>query len=114
MRISDWSSDVCSSDLSAGQLRLHFLEGGPGLILVAGGARGLDLLHEGADAADARAVDLRPAIVAEDAFLCLRGVRHRQFPSSRTRRDRTSVGWGKSGGVSVDLGGCRINKKKKK
>src|SRR3546814_9518198 len=51
---------------SAGQLRLHFLEGGPGLILVAGGERGLDLLHEGADAADARAVDLRPAIRSEE------------------------------------------------
>src|SRR3546814_7427284 len=35
MRISDWSSDVCSSDLLAGRLRLavpQFLEGGAHLI----------------------------------------------------------------------------------
>ena len=62
---------------AAGELGLNLLDGGQRLGLVAGLDRRLDLLHEGADAADAGAVDLRPAIVAADTLLCLRRVRHR-------------------------------------
>src|SRR5690349_19423954 len=45
---------------AAGKLRLDAGDGRPGLVLVAGGERRFDLLHEGADAADPRAVDLGP------------------------------------------------------
>src|SRR3546814_16273286 len=93
MRISDWSSDVCSSDLGA-----RF----PGRCArrgAAGGAGG------GADrprrarfaAARSRALSLWP--------------RYRRNDDSG---DRKSVVSGKSVYVRVDLGGGRIIKKKKK
>jgi hypothetical protein len=62
---------------AAAELGLDLLQGSDRLLLVAGLDRRFDLLHEGADAADAGAVDLRAALVAADAFLCLRRVRHR-------------------------------------
>src|SRR3546814_17214316 len=94
MRISDWSSDVCSSDLFEHDLsfgvaigRLFKRAAGQGLTQLGhlGGRTGeididaVDLLHSGQ----------------------LRG------------RDRKSVVEGKSVSVRVDLGGRRIIKKKK-
>src|SRR3546814_14694512 len=63
MRISDWSSDVCSSDL----LRVHALEGlgfaiAGDPVYGSGGARGRTLLH-----AERLVVnrDVKPPIIAE-------------------------------------------------
>src|SRR3546814_13519504 len=97
MRISDWSSDVCSSDL---------------------GREVLDQQH----AAALRKIALDLGVAAE-ALRLLAHVEHRQAePFGDPRRegdagglatgDRKSVGSGKSVSVSVDLGGRRIIKKK--
>src|SRR3546814_12400078 len=97
MRISDWSSDVCSSDLDAAEaLSLHRRQAGLGAEhgggqvdgdqpLQVGGPHVLQTL--GADA-DTRVVD------------------------EAVDRDRKSVVLGKSVSVSVDLGGRRSIKKK--
>src|SRR3546814_12305914 len=86
MRISDWSSDVCSSDLIDA---FHFVEHLAGLHF---GDPVLDVALAGAHA----------------AFERLLGDRHLRAP----RLDRTSVVSGKSVSVRVDLGGRRIIKKK--
>src|SRR3546814_14559827 len=87
MRISDWSSDVCSSDLARALRRLRHRHG-----------VGRPLPHHG------RAGELRhPAGGQGSGEVRLRG--HRTLP------DRKSVVEGKSVAVSVDLGGRRISKK---
>src|SRR3546814_5493378 len=58
MRISDWSSDVCSSDLTLAELRA-----------VAAGARA-------AGRGDARVVGQQDADVADEAFLEIAGQLH--------------------------------------
>src|SRR3546814_13232258 len=84
MRISDWSSDVCSSDLRGrGGLRRA-------LFLYAVGPRG-----RGAGARRGRRR------------------RARRDDGPGLRKDRKSVVEGKSVSVRVDLGGRRIIKKKK-
>src|SRR3546814_13583338 len=100
MRISDWSSDVCSSDLAVA---------------------GLDLLRQGEVVACLRLVDVRDGDQADIETLAglfelsadggLLG--HRELQAVE-RGARKSVGWGQSVSVRVDLGGRRIIKKKKK
>src|SRR3546814_18958742 len=89
MRISDWSSDVCSSDLIVGpsagtreQVLLNFYVAGP--FAWSGGETG----HVGNEA----------AIVAQE--------------QCRSQADRTSVVQGKSVYVRVALGGRRIVNRK--
>src|SRR3546814_16733126 len=111
MRISDWSSDVCSSDLRAGRRR---------------GARVLAAVHVLRCAAADHAVR-RPAtaivtitVIVTVIVIVLRcslpfsrvftAIRRRS--PSVTASDRKSVVWGKRVQVSVDLGGRRIIKKK--
>src|SRR3546814_19630266 len=102
MRISDWSSDVCSSDLF------------PPLPLAGEGG------GEGAGHGKSRTLPLTLSRKRE------RGSKVRPRPSSPSRsprrcrrscrtpaRDRKSVVSGKSVSVRVDLGGRRIIKKKK-
>src|SRR3546814_16758681 len=89
MRISDWSSDVCSSDLRLAQLR---------------GLR-RDLLIKGNDVID-RALDRAFEILAAD-------LEHAPRRNAVGDQDRKSVVSGKSVSVRVDLGGRRIIKKKK-
>src|SRR3546814_17280668 len=110
MRISDWSSDVCSSDLSAYAPVRAFSSAGQG--------------SAPADAAlqQKRRMSRRTP---------LKRPPHRRRPRPRTvdriggpverqRReavagaDRKSVVWGKSVSVRVALGGRRMIKKKKK
>src|SRR3546814_12885971 len=89
MRISDWSADVCSSDLVPGIGR------GPGFPRQGSGGRGGDLLR--------------------DRVRCPRlGRLSRAFhrrDRDRLWRDRKRVVSGKSVSVRVDLGGRRIIKK---
>src|SRR3546814_19731687 len=90
MRISDWSSDVCSSDLVQAGAPFHFrpqrrVRAGaehPDHPLAAGG------IYPPAD--------------------------HEQKAGDGARGERKSVGEGKGGSVSVDLGGRRSSKQKKK
>src|SRR3546814_19831985 len=87
MRISDWSSDVCSSDLRA--------------------AEGADGARAGADRrADRRGVGAEPVLPA------VHEVPRRGTGSRSQGADRKSVVKGKRVSVRVDLGGRRILKKK--
>src|SRR3546814_15807104 len=98
MRISDWSSDVCSSDLQAmlagpGRVRLGVDVQAHGDARLAVGRAGLVLAPVGHHDGDL-------VIVGVDVFLHGSG-------------DRKSVVEGKSVSVRVDLGGRRIIKKQK-
>src|SRR3546814_19699897 len=91
MRISDWSSDVCSSDLPA---PWHWES-----IWARAGRRARSCVR--ADGS------FPPAHADKAVAPCRRSALHRQMPE-----DRKSVVWGKSVSVRVDLGGRRIIKKK--
>src|SRR3546814_21118138 len=106
MRISDWSSDVCSSDLAAGRLRT----GRPAFPLalhdaVPGRERASRARRFGRSAGGG-AGDHGPAARQEavDAAAA--------FGRRAGAEDRKSVVWGESVSVRVDLGGRRIIKKK--
>src|SRR3546814_19846419 len=95
MRISDWSSDVCSSDLQAGWLH-------------AAGGGGEHERHQ-------------PEPVQGYAVRSLEGFRADHQPrlggqpaDRRPRSDRKSVVKGKSVTVRLDRGGRRIIKQKKR
>src|SRR3546814_12663396 len=106
MRISDWSSDVCSSDLPCAmrqvpaRIQRHAEEGVAGLEQRqhhrAIGLRARMGLHIGEGA-----VEKLPCAPDRKAFHLV-------------RRTRKSVAEGQSWVGRVDLGGCRIIKKKKK
>src|SRR3546814_19694177 len=104
MRISDWSSDVCSSDL-IGSARQHFREN----------------LHSGERPhhKSSQRVDIgaRDDIAGFGRLGChlldsLDPIQVRLLDGAL--KDRKSVGWGKSVSGRVDLGGRRNIKKKKK
>src|SRR3546814_20684461 len=97
MRISDWSSDVCSSDLLLEELLAE--------VGVAGH------LAQGADLAPGRAHVAQQ--VGDAAVLGGVGVgAHEEDAPLGARGDRKSVVWGKSVSVRVDLGGRRNIKNK--
>src|SRR3546814_15037689 len=102
MRISDWSSDVCSSDLFGDDGRSDLRGGGrdQGRLFppfrVEGGAGG----RRGRGLDRPRAPDVRDAAACEARR------------SARSTADRKSVVEGTSLLVSVNLGGRRIIKKK--
>src|SRR3546814_16456827 len=99
MRISDWSSDVCSSDLSAQRHgNHHHLRHVPRLARLRRGSRRHGLRDRAADGGDGRC----PALA-----------HHAVDGRSVRRGDRKSVVEGTSVSVRVDLGGRRIIKKKK-
>src|SRR3546814_16389328 len=92
MRISDWSSDVCSSDLSGGRgssARVRKTMGRSSFVVAAAATVG----------PIARATRNSPAVASS---------RLGQNPPA----DRKGGGEGKRGSVRVDLGGRRIIKKK--
>src|SRR3546814_20189279 len=111
MRISDWSSDVCSSDLRRLLTPSNFPssrcnDGEPPQKFP--WTQATTQLRR-----DARRVDggARDRLVPDHR----RGVDRRQEPTRLPhQRDRKSVVKGKSVSVRVDLGGSRIIKKKKK
>src|SRR3546814_18792659 len=102
MRISDWSSDVCSSDLeghdvdlpAVGHLHLFQLS---------------RVLHDRAVIDDGAVAERERGVRADDR----RPVDPADPDRDHDLRDRKSVVYGKSVSVRVDLGGSRIIKKKK-
>src|SRR3546814_14443776 len=90
MRISDWSSDVCSSDLALRDLRRDPAAGR-------------------ADRGTAHRLGLAHSLRARRAARA----RRLSAPPRPRRKDRKSVVSGKSVSVRVDLGVRRIIKKKK-
>src|SRR3546814_12644666 len=109
MRISDWSSDVCSSD--AGLRSADAVGDGArldrrrvGRAAARGGAAARHSLSADRDGDGDRGRPTRRALAAGLAGADL---------VAGDRGDRKSVGWGKSVSVRVDVGGRRIIKKKK-
>src|SRR3546814_13958712 len=99
MRISDWSSDVCSSDLAAGLRRRRGLQRRGGRAVRAGhGYRPCGRGNAGGQGDAALGPSAQPRRDRRDRL---------------DRGDRKSVVYGKSVSVRVDLGGRRIIKKKK-
>src|SRR3546814_15385453 len=116
MRISDWSSDVCSSDLTnleaadeiARQLRLRDMAG---LVVI----DFIDMESNG----HIRKVEkaMKEALKNDRARIQVGRISSfglMEMSRQRLRTDRKSVVEGKSVSVSVDLGGRRTMKKKKK
>src|SRR3546814_11881702 len=104
MRISDWSSDVCSSDLLLGKIPAATLDLRQGIRRFA---------HSGKD----RVVIISHGFVQPRRRSCMlrakfTALKNRQV-NGRTR-DRKRDVKGKSVAVRVGLGGCRTSKKKKK
>src|SRR3546814_16417322 len=105
MRISDWSSDVCSSDLRAIDLVFDGRDG-IGFGRVRAGHRFLgkmDLRDVAAQERHPLDLDKNISAVRKDVLRAL-GI---------VGLDRKSVVWGKSVSVRVDLGGRRTIKKQK-
>src|SRR3546814_17447563 len=103
MRISDWSSDVCSSDLACGEREGPAKREGEGRSALA--PHHLAILHH------------LPAGIVADAVGELGGVGdvpdHEVGGLAGLQGDRKSVVEGKRVSVRVYLGGRRIRKKKK-
>src|SRR3546814_18199356 len=136
MRISDWSSDVCSSDLKFRPLQLATLvdavptgngwfheikyDGYRAQIAAAGGdvrvytRNGLDWTDKFAPLVrHIAALDLPPCLI-DGEIVAYGKDGNPDFSSLQAVLDRKSVGSGKSVAVRVDLGGRRIHKKKTK
>src|SRR3546814_18909779 len=99
MRISDWSSDVCSSDLLS-------------LIEDELKKRGVDYAILTGQTRDRRTPVKEFQSGKSQIFLI--SLKAGGVGLNLTEADRKSVVWGKRVSVSVDLGGRRIIKKKKK
>src|SRR3546814_21069340 len=110
MRISDWSSDVCSSDLLGCAEdrrreepgRGHGRERAEGRGLVASGQAGQRDQGKGG-AGGAGGAEVRDRRGAAGGAVSRVG--GRADGAHLCRRDRKGVVWGKSGEVRVDLGG---------
>src|SRR3546814_12475371 len=109
MRISDWSSDVCSSDLRLSRTR-GLLRGRRDRNWQRGAGRGPD---GGAERARRRRCRREPALYGDGAgWRADRGA----LPAVELRlleQDRKSVVGGRRVSVGVYLGGRRVIKKKK-
>src|SRR3546814_14601910 len=110
MRISDWSSDVCSSDLKRGPCPVAL--GGP----VGAGPRqeqkGVQHFREIAFPAACRARKY-DYYDHKDIFARIDGMSASNWKVAEAKaRDRKGVVTGRSGSVRVDLGGGQIIKKK--
>src|SRR3546814_18820871 len=109
MRISDWSSDVCSSDLRLAAVAVQRLDDQRAVAPV-------EILHRVEIAGDHRRRHIFGEIEHEH-FLGRVADRDRVVDHQRLARDaldRTSVESGKSVSVRVDLGGRRLIKKNTK
>src|SRR3546814_16932570 len=106
MRISDWSSDVCSSDLKGGRdLQLRII----------GTARALPRIGP-AVVEDIFALAVRLQISGSRRDQCARSILHhqrRRLPAGARPEDRKNVVSGNGVSGRVVLGGPRLIKKKK-
>src|SRR3546814_15743872 len=106
MRISDWSSDVCSSDLSDGKRHDH-----AGQFITHQRPEQAAFNHDAEKAADNAASQYRKEKWQAE---CSEPEQHRHGTDHvELALERQNVVWGKSGSVRVDLGGRRIYKKTK-
>src|SRR3546814_10060235 len=111
MRISDWSSDVCSSDLGveARQITLPGTREPPRREYFLRGTAQTELAAAPQTARRPRITSpVSGSVYALDPDIPI----DRQRLAVTVSGDRTSVGWGKSVSVRVDIGGRRIVKKK--
>src|SRR3546814_15762290 len=109
MRISDWSSDVCSSDLESADLRRAGVGGSQYLAHLLGRAAE----HHSLVGRDQRAPDQDRIGRHRGEDRVVVGVRQRLCAGLGGTQDRKSVVSGKRGTVRVDLGWRRIINKKK-
>src|SRR3546814_12859199 len=118
MRISDWSSDVCSSDLVAPAPQRYQARQGALRLLVVGGSLGAAALNNIVPKALGQlSVAERPIVThqaGEKHLASLRAEYEKNGVHAVCHADRKSVVKGKSVSVRVDLGGRRIIKKKNK
>src|SRR3546814_17136256 len=114
MRISDWSSDVCSSDLVAALTTIIFKSPYLFPLLIIGGGMLSSFLYRNKEERELEETLIvnvnRKKVAAFFGILVLFAL----LGAIINRRDRKNVGWGEIVSVSVDLGGRRINKKKNK
>src|SRR3546814_11888566 len=129
MRISDWSSDVCSSDLQAQgyeRVKPPLLEFEEALLTGAGTAVASQTFRL-MDPVSQRMMGLRADMTPQVARIATTRLKKAPRPlrlcyggqvlqvrGSQLRPDRKSVVLGTRGSVRVDLGGRGILKKKKK
>src|SRR3546814_20269133 len=100
MRISDWSSDVCSSDIAAFTAKFTDIQLQATGITAASGLPGVDSTNAPSNTAlSINAGSARAKGVEVDGIVS-------------PTRDRKSVVEGKSVAGRVDIGGRRINKKR--
>src|SRR3546814_14257921 len=118
MRISDWSSDVCSSDLEA-VCQIALFSKVTGVIPCASGGNGAIREDDNGNSCNAERTRFDPA--GERRVACRAGGgaglgagRRRRKRRERGRADRKSGAEGKSVAVRGDPGGRRSIKKKKK
>src|SRR3546814_13769254 len=106
MRISDWSSDVCSSDLRPAVRASQAASG-------AASSDGRNCPADGTRGSPSRPV--LPATVGRRGWLYSKSLiwLSTTAPFSSITKDREGVVEGKSVSVSVDLSGRRVIKKKK-
>src|SRR3546814_11275255 len=97
MRISDWSSDVCSSDLELDRLGHH-----ADFAAVARAIQATDALEHARQAAEAEAEAARQALAGFPISVYQKSLL--EFCAFAVNRDRTSVGLGKSLSVRVEVG----------
>src|SRR3546814_14694430 len=115
MRISDWSSDVCSSDLAFrhDNARLgidQFRQRVKIVLVIDEVVRAIERVLDGSNGV--HAASARRARPSSEATIVSTSRIRATRPSPNI--DRKSVGEGKSVSVRVDIGGSRIIKKKKK
>src|SRR3546814_15328166 len=106
MRISDWSSDVCSSDLAENDLMLAEFNARNG--------EALDALINKHNVQLKRFSDDMLTKMGEAAGRVVAQVGQSDAQTKKVYEDRKSVVKGKRVSVRVDLGGRRIIKKHKK
>src|SRR3546814_16764272 len=111
MRISDWSSDVCSSDLPDAQLYASLAASFPG-----------QMVDFASHTEDGKLIvvsvysDTNPGelyLYNRDTGKARSLMQGRKWLDKDAMADRKRVGEGKSGSVRVDLGGGRSDKKKR-
>src|SRR3546814_17978082 len=114
MRISDWSSDVCSSDLIPDQTTapetVGFKEANDQIqISLKALPRRESLLAQRCREEVANVREILVQHFATKQFLGREGIREGPLGYASLREDRKSVGKGKGVSVGVELGGRRSN-----